>query len=190
MNSKKGNGYIRSYYINGEMLKAIMRFRKITQEQLANKIGVHKNSINNAVTKNRIDKESKIYEIAETLNVNVDFLTMQEIPYVHKIIDNDKIIEVTEIIDASNFAKFIDDFPFRKNAEMFWSTEDVNNFFKPNEKSNSIEFEDQIDLYNDIVVDFRDTLIDTFIKLKDSNKKNPAEYIKKNFDRIFKDKFK
>ena len=71
---KQGSHYPRGIKVKSERLKALLSASKTTQKQLAEAIGVHRNTIGNCIKLGRIEREEKFLKMCEYLRVAPEYL--------------------------------------------------------------------------------------------------------------------
>ena len=87
-----GSKYNRGTYINGKLLELTLKERGIFRHELADMVGVHRNTIGNAIKLNRIERKEKAFEICKVLKIHPDLLLDENV----SIIEGNSSIKINE----------------------------------------------------------------------------------------------
>ena len=121
------NSYTRSFYINGEMLRSILKCKHITQLELANQIGVGKNTINRAINLNRMESKNDFDRMCQFLDVS-PYLLIEKNP---SIGEGDYFSSIT----SDNVGDFLSYFDYDNYERQLFSDVYIHQFLKNNTES-------------------------------------------------------
>lgn len=97
------NSYTRSFYLNGDMLRSILKCRHVSQLKLAEQIGVGKNTIYRAINLNRMESKNDFDSMCQYLDIS-PYLLLDKNPY----IGEEEYLNVITPENVGDFLSFFD----------------------------------------------------------------------------------
>ena len=185
------NSTKKSFFLNGEMLRLILKSKGITQQALADSIGVGKNTIYRAINFNRMENRDDFEKICAFLDI--DPIVLLDKDSVSRYIESQNISE-GEKINTDNIDKFLTKYGngFHKYDIASFSDDYILNFFDKIPDNEVLSAEMKAFLFGKII-DSREKYIDLlfeFLDTRDENEEIDDFYKKFNswFERNIKNK--
>ena len=107
--------YKRAQYINGPILKKIIKIRKTNQQEISEKVDLGFHTLSRAVNNCRLEKVSKIFALCKELDVDPALIMSES---VMSKSDN-------TLITPDNLNKYIREFPYSDLIEVFLNTDET-----------------------------------------------------------------
>lgn len=150
------NSFTRSFYLNGDMLRSVLKLKHITQQELAKKINVGKNTINRAVNLNRMESKNDFDHMCQFLDIS-PYLLLEKNPIIGDDQFHDKIT-------PDNVSDFLDHFGYDGYERQLSSDVYIHQFLKNNSDCSDYlgKFPNIEKFIFDKVIEKRDEYIELF----------------------------
>lgn len=185
------NSTKKSFYLNGQLLRLILKSKGITQQALADIVGIGKNTIYRAVNFNRMENKENFEKICSYLEI--DPIVLLDPDFLNEYLKSKN--EQIEKIDMENISQYITIYGkgFRSYSIHSFSDEYILKFFENSAYGQSLSPEQKAFFFSKII-DAREIfigLIYDFFDTRDENDVYPEDFYKKFvswFDRNIKNK--
>ena len=185
------NSTKKSFYLNGQMLRLILKSKGITQQALADIVNVGKNTIYRAINFNRMESKEVFEKICSYLEI--DPIILLDPDFLNEYLKSKN--EQIEKIDMESIKQYITTYGkgFRSYGINSFSDEYILKFFENSAYGQSLSPEQKAFFFSKII-DAREIfigLIYDFFDTRDENDVYPEDFYKKFvswFDRNIKNK--
>lgn len=175
MPSKK---YSRAQYINGRLLKKIIKIRKVTQQEISEGADLGINTLNRAINNNRLERISKVFKVCELLNVDPSLIMS----------DNVTSLSDGVLITDENIDQYIDEFPYPLTFNCFLDFSSDEHLFQNNNNYQFVDPSIKIVMHN-ILGDVSDILVDLYFEADSDDYSKINSYIYENIASKLSEKY-
>lgn len=142
----------RAFYVNGELLREIIRLKGLTQADVYKAIGIGENTIYRVIKFNRMENENDFIKMCEYLDVNPALLKEKEYHFKAKQLFSDgHTQDIDEIITTDNIEEFLADCDFRRSDSELFNSTYIHQFMKNAFGGNDVPEQIEKYLFNKIV---------------------------------------
>ena len=145
------NTFKRSFYLNGDALRLILKSKGITQQELAKDIGVGRNTIYRAISFNRMENKEDFEKICSLLDIDpIVLLDKDFLVNYAKLPDN---VNEDNTINTDRINEYISTYGkgFRRYDITSFNSEYINQFFKNSPGAEMLSEEMKTFLFSKII---------------------------------------
>lgn len=185
------NSTKKSFFLNGDMLRLILKSKGITQQALADSVGVGKNTIYRAIKFNRMENRNDFEKVCSLLDI--DPIVLLDKDSANRYIESQNVSK-GEKINTDDIDKYLTKYGkgFRKYDITSFNDDYILSFFDNTPGSEALSTEMKVFLFGKII-DSREKYINLlfeFLDTRDENEEIDDFYKKFNswFERNIKNK--
>lgn len=174
------NSTKKSFYLNGEALRLILKSKDITQQELAKAVGVGKNTIYRAINFNRMENKEIFEKICALLDI--DPIVLLDKDLFTSFINLPENVNEDNTINTERINEYLSTYGkgFRRYDISSFNSEYINQFFKNSPGTEMLSEEMKLFLFSKII-DSREkylSLLFEFLDTRSEDEKIPDFYKK------------